>query len=51
VIDGAWVSVAVIDWTPTVPRLTLKVFVPFVSALSGGSTAAASLLVKRTVPE
>ena len=44
------VSVAVIVWLPAVISVTLKVPAPLVSVALAGSTAAASLLVKWTVP-
>jgi hypothetical protein len=50
VIEGLIVSVAVTVWGPTVFRVTAKVPVPLVRALSGGRMAAPSLLVIWTVP-
>ena len=44
------VSVAVIVWLPAVFKLTLKEPVPLVKVELAGSAAAASLLVKWTVP-
>ena len=44
------VSVAVIVWLPAVFSVTLNVPVPLVSVALAGRTAAASLLVKWTVP-
>ena len=50
VIELVTVSVAVIVWLPPVFSVTLKVPVPLVSVEFAGRTAAASLLVKWTVP-
>ena len=43
-------SVALMVWLAAVRRVALKVPVPPVSVLSGGSVAAVSLLVKWAVP-
>ena len=50
VIGRLTVSVAVIVWLPAVFSVTLNVPVPLVSVALAGRTAAASLLVKWTVP-
>ena len=44
------VSVALIVWLPAVFSVTLNVPVPLVSVVLPGKTAAASVLVKWTVP-
>ena len=49
-IDDVTVSVAVIVWLPAVARVAEKVPTPLVSVTLAGSTAAASVLVKCTVP-
>ena len=46
VIEASTVSVAVSDCAGDVLNVALNVPVPFVSVLSAGNTAAASLLVK-----
>ncbi len=51
VIEEVVVSVAVIVWLPAVSSVTLKVPTPLVSVASAGKDAAASLLVKCTIPE
>ena len=50
VIELVAVSVAVMVWLPAVFSVAEKVPVPAVSVLLAGSEAAASLLVKCTVP-
>ena len=50
VIDEVTVSVAEIDWVPTVFRVAKKVPLPLGTLESEGRTAAPSLLVKWTVP-
>jgi hypothetical protein len=44
-------SVAVMVWTPVVLKVIVNMLTPNTSVLSGGRTAAGSLLVKCTVPE
>jgi hypothetical protein len=51
VIEAVTVSVAVINWRPTVFSVAEKVPIPFVSNELAGSTAWASVLVKCAVPE
>ena len=51
VIAAFTVSVAVIVWLPAAFSVTLNVPTPLVNVLFVGRTAAASLLVKWTVPE
>ena len=50
VIETFTESVAVSVWTPAVFNVTLKVPTPLVSVALAGKTAAASPLVKWTVP-
>ena len=49
-IPGAEVSAAVIVWLPPVANVTGSVFVPWVSTVSEGWVAKASVLVNPTVP-
>jgi hypothetical protein len=50
VIEAVTVSVAVMDWLPTVFSVAENVPVPFVSIELAGSTAWPSVLVKCAVP-
>jgi len=51
VIAPCAVSVAVMVWLPALSKVSLKVAMPLVNVMSAGSTAAASVDVKWTVPE